>query len=664
MTRTTAKAFQERFTELGLAGTQLAVDSTITERTFALSGATLPLQGDGALPSLPQISFDTAATMDASAGPSASTHNPDLRPLRTLGEGGMGRVHLARQHSLQREVAVKTLKAGASPQVAEALKQEARVTGALDHPGVIPVHALGLDQRGTPLLVMKRVDGVEWRELVYAQDHELWARRPGDDPIARHVEILVQICQTVEFAHSRGVLHLDIKPENVMVGGFGEVYLVDWGIARRMDQPASHGGIVGTPAYMAPEMVLGSALDPRTDVYLLGATLHEVLVRGYRHSGANLETVLLSAALSEPYEYGPEVPEALADLCNRATAQDPEERPVSAGAFRRELAEFLSGRSAQALAEAALARLEKLETALHQVEADAPPVDLHAAYQLGTEARFGLSQALAEHADLPVARRGYERCLRALIDLELRQDHVDSAAALLAEMPTPDVDLEKKLGALRARLLAQGQEEQRLRAMAQDLDPTVSARARTFALIAIGALLVLVSVFVSLTFGMGGITREAMFGIIVTVTSVIGFVLFLARHHILTNSFNKRLAALMMLMLVGSCINRTASLVSEASPSAVFTTDLGIYLGVMVGATVGIVRQLWVGAAVFAIALAASRVRPDLAGGLYSGSSILAVAIVAAVLLRESARAKLARAPSPTLDSSSEGRGERRAGGV
>ncbi len=650
MTRTTAKAFQERFTELGLAGTQLAVDSTITERTFALSGATLPLESESALPSLPQISFDTAAVTDAPAVPSAETRNPDLRPLRTLGEGGMGRVHLAKQHSLQREVAVKTLKPGASPQVAEALKQEARVTGALDHPGIIPVHALGLDQRGAPLLIMKRVDGVEWRELVYAEDHELWAHRPGDDLIACNVEILVQICQTVEFAHSRGVLHLDIKPENVMVGGFGEVYLVDWGIARRMDQPAPHDGIVGTPAYMAPEMVLGSALDPRTDVYLLGATLHEVLVRGYRHRGTTLETVLFSAALSEPYEYGPEVPEALADLCNRATAQDPERRPANVGTFREELAEFLSGRSALALAEAALVRLEKLERALGDVEADAPPRDLHAAYQLGSEARFGLSQALAEHPDLPFARRGFERCLRALIELELRQGHVDSAAALYAEMGAPDLDLERTIAALRARLLAQGEEEQHLRAMARELDPTVSSRARTLSLIAIGALLVFVSVYVGLTFGMGGLTRETLFGIIVVITSFIGVVLFLARRHILTNSFNKRLAAVVMLMLGGSCINRAASLLSEVSPSAVFTTDLGIFLGVMIGAAVGILRPLWIGAVVFAAALAGSRIRPEWAGGFFSGSSILNVVIVAAALFRESARAKAKRAASPAVE--------------
>jgi serine/threonine-protein kinase len=112
---------------------------------------------------------------------------------------------------LARDVALKTLKDNVSAFAKDALLREARVTGALDHPGVIPVHALGLDEHGQPLLVMKRVEGVEWRTLLEEPDHALWSAR-GAHGLEGNLEILMRVCETVEFSHSRGMLHLDIKP--------------------------------------------------------------------------------------------------------------------------------------------------------------------------------------------------------------------------------------------------------------------------------------------------------------------------------------------------------------------------------------------------------------------------------------------------------------------
>ncbi|MCB9615733.1 MAG: protein kinase [Sandaracinus sp.] len=126
---------------------------------------------------------------------------------------------------LEREVAVKGLREDLdTPLVRARLLLEARVTGRLEHPNVVPVHLVTEDDEGRPRIVLKRIEGRSWREL-------LDERPPDGRDLAEHVRILGQVCQAIRFAHSRGVLHRDLKPENVMVGDFGEVYVVDWGIA-------------------------------------------------------------------------------------------------------------------------------------------------------------------------------------------------------------------------------------------------------------------------------------------------------------------------------------------------------------------------------------------------------------------------------------------------
>jgi serine/threonine-protein kinase len=157
----------------------------------------------------------------------------DFDVAGTIGEGGMGRVLLARQRSLARDVAIKTLKDDASPRDRAALVREARVSGSLEHPGIVPVHTLGADGAGRPLLVMKRIVGVDWETLLRNPDHAAWRTVIGEagDRLDASLEILGRVCRALELAHDRGVIHRDVKPSNVMVGSFGEVYLVDWGLA-------------------------------------------------------------------------------------------------------------------------------------------------------------------------------------------------------------------------------------------------------------------------------------------------------------------------------------------------------------------------------------------------------------------------------------------------
>lgn len=296
-------------------------------------------------------------------------HSAELVAVGTLGEGGMGVVELAQQPALGREVAVKRLRSELAGELhVHALLDEARITGSLEHPNILPVHGVGLDPAHGPLVVMKRVQGQTWNQLL-AADREVSATpgRLDSAQLSRHLRALMQVCNALEFAHSKDIIHRDIKPANVMLGEFGEVYLLDWGIALRLaaesagDSPETAG--FGTPVYMAPEMVLGRGIDGRSDVYLLGATLHELLTGQPRHTGKSLAACFADALTSDPFEYPVEIPSELGAICNRACHREPERRYQSAGEFRQAIGDYLERRDAHALVTAA----SNLTTELEQI---------------------------------------------------------------------------------------------------------------------------------------------------------------------------------------------------------------------------------------------------------------------------------------------------------
>ena len=263
-------AVEASLAHMGLAETHLgAVSASIGRSGGLVSGeravGKLEPGERRSRPSLPSISFDLSTGDDAGA-------LADLVARGELGRGGMGVVLRAEQRSLERDVAVKTTDVS-DERAARALVREGRLMGGLEHPSVVPVHALGMGAAGRPLLVMKRVEGVTWRTLLRDPEHEGWKPLLGghQDRLRAHVEILAEVCRALAFAHDRGVVHRDVKPENVMIGGFGEVYLLDWGVALRLrDRETDAIALVGTPGYLAPEMISGNPeeVDARTDVYL------------------------------------------------------------------------------------------------------------------------------------------------------------------------------------------------------------------------------------------------------------------------------------------------------------------------------------------------------------------------------------------------------------
>ncbi|GDY12498.1 hypothetical protein LBMAG53_13760 [Planctomycetota bacterium] len=308
-------------------------------------------------------------------------HGPGARfdLLERIGEGGMGVVWRTRQASLRREIAIKQLKPGDTS--AERFLAEAMVTAALDHPNILPVHCLGRGADGTLYLAMKLVRGTSWRRLLRPESAD--DRRRGDGFSREdHLRILIQVCNAVEYAHSKRLLHRDLKPDNVMVGDFGEVLVVDWGLAVSLasatDEDSSHALIpsarlnrppAGTPAYMAPEMALArhDLLSERSDIYLLGAILSEILIGRPPHQGRRMLDVLSDAARGHPPAMPVDLPGELSDIVYTAMARDPEDRFPSVAAFRRALDDYLAHRESIDLVDRAMAEAEDLE---HEIDGD------------------------------------------------------------------------------------------------------------------------------------------------------------------------------------------------------------------------------------------------------------------------------------------------------
>jgi tRNA A-37 threonylcarbamoyl transferase component Bud32 len=303
----------------------------------------------------------TAPLSPPAAGPPAEELDLEGRyeDRGLLGRGGMGAVRRMRDLKLRRDVAAKMLdpRLAAHRDQVQAFIEEAQVTAQLEHPNIVPVHELGVDRRGSVYFTMKTVRGETLQDLLL---HE--SRPPGSsERLTAALEVFLKVCDAVAFAHSHGVLHLDIKPSNVMVGAFGEAYLMDWGLARiRVDHPgsidiqrppgaagnAAKEGTVGTPAYMAPEMARGGiSIDERTDVFGLGAILYQIVTGRAPYQGATSEDVLRRARRCQftvPDEVDDVfVPARLARIVARAMERDPTARHASARELAGEVREFL-----------------------------------------------------------------------------------------------------------------------------------------------------------------------------------------------------------------------------------------------------------------------------------------------------------------------------------
>jgi serine/threonine-protein kinase len=283
-----------------------------------------------------------------------------------IARGGMGVVMLAYDERLDREVAIKFLRPDLvnKPALREKFFHEAIVGSHLQHPCVVPIYDLSADNSTHPYFVMKMVTGKSLDTIL--------DRKPDNQlERSRLLKAFEQVCLAIAYAHSQGILHLDLKPSNIMIGPFGEVYVMDWGLAKAYnpDEMAetwvlqsgvetanlkkSRSGIRGTFAYMAPEQIAGQTLTPQTDVFGLGALLCEILTGRPPYRGHNQRRVYAGVAcgkVDEAYHGLDECKfdDSMIDLAKRCLSPRPEGRPADADKVAAEVCRYLESALEQA----------------------------------------------------------------------------------------------------------------------------------------------------------------------------------------------------------------------------------------------------------------------------------------------------------------------------
>lgn len=462
------------------------------------SCATITAVGD--TPNLPATA-DTVLSGDApepdeqrsmTAGPARSgtrrEQSVDARygSRGRLGRGGMGEVLEVQDTVMERTVALKRLLDGRGGEAALArFRREAQLTGQLDHPNIIPVYDLVVRGAGDAYFTMKRLSGRSLEQLLKA----------GEGTLANRLDIFVKVCDAMAFAHDKGVIHRDLKPDNIMIGSFGEVTVIDWGLAKYVGEPndfdgpaadapspsspsgpSSHSGdltrggaVMGTPAFMSPEQASGltETIAAPSDVFALGVTLYTLLtgVRPFRGKAAGLFLSIVEGKFVPPREQEPSVPVELEAIVLKAMARAPGDRYPTAKELGDDVRAYVEGRFISALDYAWFARFAKWLRRNAKV--------------VGAVAVTSLVALLAIVGATVVYVRGLnrerERAQQARLEAEQAQGEAerarDEAVQAQDEAQSRLIDATLSLGSTltkRHELLAAGQELEPLREQAMD----------------------------------------------------------------------------------------------------------------------------------------------------------------------------------------------------
>lgn len=379
--------YVKRFPDVILTGDELRPANTLPLASVPVSTHmdTRASSNGGEAGGAAPAAEDGGRQADGQAFVTPLSHQLEGRSRYTLtrlhAEGGLGRVWIARDADLNRDVALKELKQSPAshPETLRRFVKEAQVTGQLEHPNIVPVYELGhRPEDNQPYYTMRFVHGQTLRDAV-AEYHR--RRHSGhDDPVEwlRLLQAFVSICNAVSYAHSRGVIHRDLKPDNVLLGAFGEVLVLDWGLAKTGDTKDEHltpvdvsetaslhttlsGRILGTPAYMAPEQAEGlvELVDERTDVYGLGAILFEILTGRPPHlygDTADIIGQIIRDPTPLPRSVDSAVPRALEAICAAAMAKERSRRYPAAEELAHDMQRFLADEPVSVYREPLVAR--------------------------------------------------------------------------------------------------------------------------------------------------------------------------------------------------------------------------------------------------------------------------------------------------------------------
>jgi serine/threonine protein kinase len=309
--------------------------------------------------------------VDRARAPQAGDRVDQYRLTAEHGRGGLGTVWRAKDTRLRREVAIKQLRRAVASDAHIRLRfvTEARITSQLDHPGIVPVYDMGRLETGEPYYSMKLVRGETLTEVI-RRFHDEGAAMGGTHVRHRRlIEMFIAVCRTMDFAHDRGVIHRDLKPDNIILGEFGETLILDWGLAKviasdEFDEQSKAeleaaeasrqeiyvtqlGAVLGTPAYMSPEQAAGNSesVDVRSDIYSLGAVLYEILTGKRWVSGDSTLDIIeqvRNAAVVRPRAVNPKVSSRLEAICLTAMAKDPADRYQTVQEMTRDLEAYLA----------------------------------------------------------------------------------------------------------------------------------------------------------------------------------------------------------------------------------------------------------------------------------------------------------------------------------
>jgi eukaryotic-like serine/threonine-protein kinase len=281
----------------------------------------------------------------------ADAQRDRYRSQGMIAQGGMGTIEAAVDRTIDRRTVIKRLHEELERDAKQArmFVREAQVTGQLQHPGIVPVHELGVDAAGHIFYSMELVEGRTLEQWLA----ELPPGRLDRSALFDLLDVVVRVCDSLAYAHKSGVLHCDVKPPNIMVGEFGQVYLMDWGIARfaadeKNRDPKNSGAIVGTPTHMAPEQARGEPIDERADVFAVGGLLYQIVTRRMPFAGANTIHALVNAVTCN-YTHPDQVPEAsgtpaaLTRIVLKAMAAKPADRFASILDLKDALVRFMRG---------------------------------------------------------------------------------------------------------------------------------------------------------------------------------------------------------------------------------------------------------------------------------------------------------------------------------